>query len=135
MAKTTRVELNRQALAEVTLAVADGALAVVERVVEVAVPPDAPPIGQGLIATGGTLLYVNGRKVGGSATKKPRSVNSRKAGIVAVAGWSNPARFNEFGTIHQPARPFASPAWAQVQPQVNEIMSAATKGKLGGLKP
>lgn len=113
---TARVVMNRAALDQVTLAVADGALAVAEHIVRSADPPDATPYGEGLVTNGGWLAYVGPNKVGGGGLdgkqpKKPRSLQVRGTGdqIHVIGGFGFPARFQEEGTVNHPAQPFLTP--------------------------
>lgn len=128
-----RVVTNRAALSEAILAVADGLLAVGEEIVAAAHPPDAAPFGEGLVTRGAAAVWVEGRKVGGQA-EKPRSVKVRQYAIVGVAGFGFPARFQEIGTVHQPARPFLAPAKGQVAPGSLSTIRAAVQRRIGGRK-
>jgi hypothetical protein len=128
-----RVQTNRAALSEAWLAVADGLLAVGEEIVATARPPDAAPFGEGLVTRGAAGVWVDGKKVGGEA-EKPRSLKVRQYPIVGVAGFGFPARFQEVGTVHQPARPFLSPAKGQVAPGSPSTIRAAVQRRIGGRK-
>lgn len=110
MARTSaRVVMNRKALSEVNLGFADGMLALAQEIVETANPPDATPFGEGLVTSGGSAAWVDGRKIGGEGAK-PRGLKLNKPGITAIAGFGFPGRFQEVGTVRQPPRPFLSPA-------------------------
>lgn len=137
--KSARVKLNRQAIDGVNLAIADGVHAVGKAIIETARPPDATPFGVGLVTSGGVLTYVGTKKVngwsqGGLQPKKPRAVRLAQGIIKAIAGWGFPGRFQEFGTVHQPARPFATPARNSVIPRINSIMRQATQYRLKRLR-
>lgn len=133
---SARVVLNRQAIDRVILAVGDGALAVGEEIVREAKPPDATPYGSGLVTAGGWLGYVDGKKIGGGGLdgkqpKPPRSVGvSRTKGIVILAGFGFPGRFQELGTINHPAQPFLTPAADSVLPKAPSIMERHVRPKL-----
>lgn len=133
---STRVVMNRAALNEVDLAIADGLEEVVRTVIETAQPPDAPPYGEGLPAHGGWLVYAGANKVGGGSLdgrqpKKPRAF--RVAGsrqIQAIAGFSFPGRFQEAGTAKMRANPFLTPAAAETMPHAPAIMKPAVQRRL-----
>lgn len=131
-----RTVLNRQALNEVGLAVADGAEEVVRSIVETANPPDATPYGEGLVTAGGWLVYHGSKKVGGGSLrgkqpKKPRALRVRgTTEITAIAGFSFPGRFQEIGTVHHAAQPFLWPAWTRVEPRLEQIMAPAVRAHL-----
>lgn len=137
---SARVVLNRRTLSEMALAAADGLAEVGRTVLDVADPPDATPIGQGLVTSGGYLVYVNGKKVDGygqdgKQPKPPRAARvSKGAGIAVVVGWGFPGRFQEFGTIHHAPQPFATPARDQVTPQSASIMAPIVRGRLARLR-
>jgi hypothetical protein len=103
------VVINRAALTELGLGIADGLLEIGERAIELSRPnvPDAPPEGKGLVQSGSWVVYIDKKKVGGTATIS----RADKKGIVLYAGYGFPGRFNEIGTINQPARPFFAPAF------------------------
>jgi hypothetical protein len=136
MARTSRMVINRKVYSEVVLAVADGVFEVLKTMIEATRPPDAPPFTEGLVDNGGALVYVNGKKVAGfgldgKQPRPPRAAKvSRGQGILGYAGWGPPARFNELGTVKQPARPFFTPTAAAISPQATRIMAPVVKGKL-----
>lgn len=138
--RSARVVLARKALDGVTLAVADGANAVVQRIVEVANPPDATPFGSGLVTRGGWLTYVGGKKIDGGGTdgrqpKKPRAFRPRSAGyIVAMAGFGFPARFQEMGTVHHGSQPFLTPARDAVIPAIPGIVRQAAAYRIARIR-
>jgi len=128
---STRVVLNRQALTELGLAIADGVTEIVQSAVETADPPDATPFGEGLVTQGGWLVYSGSKKVAGGSLsgtqpKKPRAFEVRGTeGITGIAGFGFPARFQEIGTVHQPARPFFMPVIIRVANAAPAIMKTA----------
>lgn len=118
--RRARVVMNRAALDELGLGMADGLHAVGEKVladaVSVMVPGhlDAPPYGEGLIASGHVLTYAGGKKVAGDegGTGKPRGMKTPVDQAVMGVWFSSPlAHFAELGTIKEPARPFLTPAF------------------------
>lgn len=140
MKRSARVVLNRKAIEGVTLAMADGVFAVAKAVVLEAHPPDDTPYGTGLVDAGGALVYVGPRKVDGwsqlgQQPAKPRAVKVKgTTGIVGIAGYGFPARFQELGTVHQPARPFFAPARNRVIPRIPSIMKRAASYRLARLR-
>jgi hypothetical protein len=155
MPRMSRVELNRAALAQVDLALADGVFDIARAIVRVAESraPDADTgfypkkwgggprlLGEGLVDRGGAGVWVNGRKTHGTTSaegrpvKKPRAlrVKSMGANIVGVAGFGFPAAFEELGTLHAPAQPFLTPAVAEVVPDAKVILSAAMERRFRG---
>jgi hypothetical protein len=135
-----RVVLNRKAIDGVSLAIADGTHEVAKAVVREARPPDAAPYGEGLVTTGGTLLYLGGKKLdgwseGGRQPKKPRAFKTPKAGgIAAIAGFGFPGRFQEFGTVKQAAQPFLAPARDRVIPRAVSILKQAASYRIARLR-
>ena len=107
---TARTVLNRERLHEVDFALAKGLERLAEDVLERTDPPDAPVYGVGLIENGAYISYVDGKRVGGTTGKKPKSFKVRGQGVSIAVGFPFPARFNEIGTVKQPARPFFAPA-------------------------
>lgn len=112
-------------------AVAHGFLRIGEEVLASADVPDAPPYGVGLVKRGATGAWVEGQKVGGAADA-PSEVDT--SGVVGVVGYGFPARFQEMGTVHQPARPFLTPAVMAVQPRAGDIIVQEVKARIGGLR-
>ena len=131
--KNNRVVLNRAALDAITLGMADGLLALADAVIAAAKVPDAPVLGAGLIEAGGTVAYVAGKKVGGSATK-PKALRVRTLGVAVAGGFPFPARFAEIGTVNQPARPFLTPALMATVPDAAPFIGAATTKRLAALR-
>jgi hypothetical protein len=130
-----RVVLNRGALTEIGLAVADGLEVVTRTVVEQAEPPDATPYGEGLVTQGGWLVYHGTKKVAGGSLrgrqpKKPRGMRLAAKAITAIAGFGFPGRLQETGTIHHPAQPFVWPAWLGVEPRLPRLMAPAVQAHL-----
>jgi len=133
---SARVVLNRAALDRAILAVADGFGEAAKLSIEIAEPPDASPFGVGLTKRGGMLLYVNGKKIwgwgrDGKQPKKPRAANV-SSGIVAIAGFGFPGRFQEFGTIHHGAQPFLTPAMLAIKAQIPAIVRRQVAARFGG---
>ena len=109
---------------------ADGLLALADTVIAVTKPPDDPPYGVGLVETGGTVAYAFGKKVGGTA-KKPRAMKVRSMGVAVAGGFGWPGHYAEFGTIHEPARPFLTPALMATVPEAGAFVGAAVRRRLG----
>lgn len=132
---SARLMLNRAALDEVQLALADGVEEIARTIVETANPPDATPFGQGLVTQGGWAVYVGSKKVAGGSLagiqpKKPRSFKTAPDAITGIAGFGFPARFQEIGTVHERARPFLMPAAIQVKGIAVDIMKEIVGSKL-----
>lgn len=132
---SARVVLNRSMLTALRMGFADGVEEIAKTIVETADPPDATPFGRGLVTDGGWLVYDGPRKVAGGSLrglqpKKPRAFGVRgTAGIVGIAGFGFPARFQETGTVHQPARPFFTPAVLRVKGMAGELMATAVRSR------
>jgi hypothetical protein len=131
--RNNRVVLNRAALDAITLGMADGLLALADAVIAATKVPDAPVLGAGLIEAGGTVAYVAGKKVGGTA-KKPKAMKVRTMGVAVAGGFPFPARFQELGTVNQPARPFLTPALMAMVPDAAPFIRAATAKRLAAVK-
>lgn len=107
-----------------------------KEIVRTADPPDATPYGVGLVTRGGTMVYKGSKRLDvwsldGRAPKKPRKFRvAGMGGIVAIAGFSFPARFQEFGTSHNPPQPFLGPAKNAVMGRVKSIMARTVKYRL-----
>ena len=127
--QNNRLVLNRAALDAITLGTADGLLALADAVIAATKVPDAPVLGAGLIAEGGTVAYVLGKKVGGTA-KKPSAMKVRKMGVAVAGGFPFPARFAEIGTVNQPARPFLTPALMSTVGDAGPYIAAAVARRL-----
>ena len=143
----SRMALNQSRLDDVVLAVADGLFEAGRTIVEVAAEraPDSPfdpyPEGEGLPKQGGVLVYVENKKTHGWSIRgdqpvKPRAVRdtTKKHSVVAVAGFGFPARFNEGGTINQPARPFFTPSAREVQPHIPDIVGEVSRPKIAAMR-
>jgi hypothetical protein len=133
---SARVVLNRAALNRVELAIADGFSAVGHAVLDTTEPPDATPFGEGLVTRGGFLVYAAGKKVDGFGQDgrqpaKPRAVRVQgESWLQLIVGFGFPGRFQELGTIRQPARPFLTPAAGRVLPLAAQIMSPVVRTAL-----
>lgn len=140
MARGSKIVINRAALDDVTLAIADGLNAVGMEILQSTNPPDSPfppyPEGEGLPKQGGVLTYVNGKKVAGYGQdgKQPRAPRaakvSRSQGAVVIVGYGFPARFNEEGTVKMAAQPFFSPVAFDILPRSAEIMEPIVRPAL-----
>jgi len=126
--RSARVVYNRSTHNAIRLGLADGLLQVAEVIVAVADPPDATPFGEGLVTTGSAGGWIDGRKIGGRSPKPRREIPP--VGIVAIAGWGFPGRFQELGTIHHPAQPFATPAVDAVVPNMPSIMAPHVRARV-----
>lgn len=131
-----RVVLNRAALDSLHLALAEGIEEVARTIVETAEPPDATPYGVGLVDSGGWAVYAGSKKVGGGSLdgtqpNKPRAFKPLPTGITGIAGFGFPARFQETGTVSQPARPFLWPSAMRVAGSAPEIMKSIVGPRLG----
>lgn len=127
---STRVVMNREAVSAIRLGEADGLQAAGERIQSLVRPPDAEPYGKGLVKASGVATYVDGKKVAGVGTA-PRAAIPKVMGT--VLGWGFPARFNELGTVRQPARPFFTPAMQEGLPEVAGDVAQAIEQRLQGV--
>lgn len=96
-----RVVLNIAALDKLQFAVAVGLERFAQEVLEGATPiPDDPETKSSIEKTGGYVVLNGSRKVGGTGTK-PRSLDTRRKGIITVAmGYGSPlAHIFERGTV------------------------------------
>jgi len=125
-----RVVLNRATFDAITLGMADGLLTLADEVIAAAKVPDDVPLGEGLVQTGGTVAYAFGKKVGGTASK-PKAMKVRSMGVAVAGGFGFPGHFAEFGTIHEPARPFLTPALMATLPDAGPFIAAAVAKRLG----
>lgn len=126
-----RIVLNRAAFDAITLAVADGAFELAKAVIEGARVPDAAPYAEGLVQGGAAIAFVGSKRVGvwsktGASVKKPRAAKLSK-GITVIGGFGFPGRYQESGTIHQPARPFLTPALMARLPDAEGFIKGACK--------
>jgi hypothetical protein len=118
--RKARVIMNRAALDELQLGMADGLLQLGQQIIAEAranAPRDpeiAAKRGVPMMAdTGHCVVYALGKKVGGEegGTGKPRGMKTPKDQVVLGVYFSSPiAHFAELGTIVEPARPFLTPA-------------------------
>lgn len=132
MARSSRTVLNRRTLNALQAGFVDGLEDLGQAVLAATHPPHDDPAGQGLQVAGDYGVWANGRKVAGGATRKPRSVRTGK-GITLVVGFPFPARFNEIGTVHQPARPFLTPAVLAETPNTPDLLGRKVRARLSGL--
>jgi hypothetical protein len=80
---------------------------------------------------------VRGRKVAEMTTgapgavAKPRGLKVTKGAhdIVGAVGFDFPAMFQEIGTVHQPARPFVTPAAIEVIGTEAEVILSKEMGR------
>lgn len=136
--RKARVVMNRAALDELQLAMADGLLALGEQIIAEARdnaprdPEAAARRGVPMMAdTGNLVVYALGKKVGGDdgGTGKPRGMKTPKDQAVLGVWFSSPlSHFHELGTIKMRAHPFLTPALARnlgdVGPYVRKAMTA-----------
>lgn len=126
-----RIVLNRAAFDAITLATADGLFEMAKEIIASADVPDAEPYGEGLVQGGGVLAFVGKKRVGvwstsGAGVNKPRAAKL-SGGVTIVGGYGFPGRFQEGGTIHQPARPFLTPVLMSAVPGSADYVRAALK--------
>jgi len=163
MTTSTRTVANRKALDAVRAGLVNGFETMGQSILERTHPPDDDPIGVGLVNEKAWGIWVDGRKVAtsdtppvqkidasvsggsfghavklnkarkiGGAVTLPRSERTKK-GITLVVGFGFPARFNELGTIHQPARPFFSPIVLATIPGMQlDFLAAPLRRALSG---
>jgi hypothetical protein len=110
------------------LAVLDGLVAAGMQIIDSADVPDQPALGAGLVQRGGVAGWAYGKRVAtmGDAAddvQKPRGFRTSSNGVDVIAGFTFPARFNERGTVHQPARPFLAPAFLATAGDVPGILA------------
>jgi hypothetical protein len=129
-AETRRLRI-RLKLDPVYVAISDGLFACALKIAEdaAAKAPDDPMVyrpgvgrepqpspGYGLRHNWGVLAWANGKVVkglgadGSAAVSKPRGMRTSTTGADAMVGFGFPGRYNETGTVHNPARPFLAPA-------------------------
>lgn len=122
------VELNYAALDEIKRGLLDGLFDLGVAIITGADAPDATPYGQGLVRSGGVIGYVDKKLVrtfslgADKLVRKPRRARLTDE-IVVVAGFGFPGRFQEAGTIHQPARPFLTPAAMRLIPKAGPFIA------------
>lgn len=128
-----QVLMNKAALDAAQLGVADGAGELGQAILADAIAnaPDAPPYGEGLIASGVTAVWALGKLVAGDTSKaasknKPRGLKVPKDQVVMIVGFEAPhAHFPELGTVNMPARPFLTPAFNRHIPGAERFVTPA----------
>lgn len=120
-----RVVLNREAVSAIDLAMARGFESLAFQVLRAVHVPDAAPFGEGLVEGGAFITYVDGKRIGGDPdAKKPRAFLVRGKGVGVAVGFGFPGRFQELGTVHQPPRPFLTPAVLDVVGDEGAVVGA-----------
>ena len=109
-----RVRINYAKLDALIAGCVDGLAVVGQAIIDDTRPgvPDEPPLGVGLVNTGGYVVYVDGHKVAGTASirlGRRNPMNPPRKGITLYVGYDFPARFLHNGTIHISPRPFFAP--------------------------
>lgn len=127
--RNARVVINRQNADALRLALADGMARFGDAVIEASNPPDATPYGEGLVTSGASVTYIDGRKVGGEA-QKPSRERLPRPGIVTYFGFGFPGRFQELGTVHHAAQPFLWPAFSRMQGQLGDYLRPSMRALL-----
>ena len=134
---SAKVVLNRAALNEVHLALAEGVEEVCHTGAELAGDnaPDAAPFGQGLIKDIGWLVYAGAKKVGGGSLrglqpKKPQAFKAEADGITGMVGAGFPGRLQETGWIYSPGHPWFTPAMMRLAGHAAEIMRGVVGPRL-----
>jgi len=127
---SSKTVLNRKCLTAIRAGMVDGMEDMGGTIVSQTDPPDDPLTSEKIDGDWG--IWVDGRKVAGTATK-PRGLRN-KSGITLAVGFEFPARFNELGTVHQPARPFFTPRVFEVMPGAARYISPRVKAKLRGVR-
>lgn len=139
--RKARVVMNRAALDELQLGMADGLLEVGRRIIAEARDraPRDPAIAEArgvpmMADTGNLVVYALGKKVGGDegGTGKPRGMKTPKDQAVLGVWFSSPiAHLVELGTVKMRAQPFLTPTLADnlgdVGPYVRKAMSARAR--------
>ncbi len=140
MARKTsvRVVMNRQALDALTLGTADALGEMAKTIVDDAHPNDAAPYGEGLSEAGDWGVWVNGKKIAGTASK-PREARIKGA-VVALGGFgTDHAMHHEIGTEDTGAYPFLSPSLLRHQEEAGAFLkkhvSRALAGPIGAVPP
>lgn len=127
-----RTVINYHTLGAVQQGLVDGLAVIGAAVIAKTTPPDAEPFGKGLVTTGDWGVWAGTRKVAGTATK-PKSIRLPKTGATLIVGYGFPGRFQELGTVKQPARPFLTPAMLEELPGVEDALKAPVRRALAGL--
>lgn len=112
---STRAVLNRKALTALQGSFVDAFENMGETLIARTHPPDAEPYGEGLVTRGDWGVWVGTKKVAGTA-QRPRAHRLIRTAVTMLVGFGFPARFQEIGTAHQPARPFFTPVVMQLVP-------------------
>ncbi len=132
--RAARMVVNRAAIDQIILATADGLFELGKSIIQSAKVPDAAPFGVGLVQGGGVIAFVGDKRVAAWSTgpelpfTKPRAAKlSPKGsdGVTIIFGFGFPGRFQEQGTIDQPARPFLTPATMATLPEAEDRIRAA----------
>lgn len=130
---TARTVLNYKALDAISKGLADGMAILGKVIIAHTEPPDAEPFGKGLVTTGDYGVWVKGRKVAGTATK-PRAARLSKTGITLLVGYGFPGRFQELGTVRQPARPFFTPVVNRELPGLEDHLKSPVRRALAEVR-
>lgn len=125
-----RTVLNRRALTAIRAGLVDGVEGLGQAIVARTHPPDDPRTAETIGVDYG--VWADGRKVAGGASK-PRGQSVRK-GVTLVVGVGFPGRFNEIGTVHQPARPFFTPEVLAEIPETAGYLRPAVKAAIGRVR-
>jgi hypothetical protein len=128
-----RTVLNRQALDVMRAGWVDGFEDLALFTLGITQPPDAEPRGEGLVNRGDLGVWAQGKKVAGTA-RKPRALMVKKYEVVMALGFGFPGRFQETGTIRQPARPFLTPPWQAMTQRMANSLGATVVARLRRLK-
>lgn len=133
MAKvSSRVVMNKAALAALDRGIADALGDMARTIVEAAEPNDAAPYGEGLRDARDWGVWANGRKVDGTA-QKPKAARVSRGEIVALGGFgTDHAMHHEIGTEDTGAYPFLSPALMAHQPQAGQFLRKHVMRAVGG---
>lgn len=133
--RKARVVMNRAALNEMQLAMADGLLTLGQKVIADASalaprdPETAASRGVPMMAdTGHAVVYALGKRVGGEEGEiaKPRGLKTTPDRVVLGMWFSSPlSHFAEFGTVKERARPFFTPALMADIPDAGGDVKAA----------
>lgn len=135
---SSRLIINRAAMSKVGRGIANGMAEVGRTILETADVPDAPPYGQGLVDTGGYVVYHGSKKVDGfgmdgKQPKKPRAAKVRGTdqAVTLFVGWGFPGRFVDHGTIDTPATGFGTKAVNRVAPHIGDIVRPHVAEEVG----
>jgi hypothetical protein len=139
--RKARVVMNRAALDEMQLAMADGLLTLGQRIIAGAqdrarqelFPEEDAALrakrGVPMMAdTGHSAVWALGKKVGGEEGEiaKPRGLKTPANEAVLAVWFSSPlSHFREYGTIKEPARPFLTPELMADIPNAGDDVKAA----------